>query len=103
MSFPVHQPDDADQFLADFGVDLVVAGASHITRGMLDDDVDDDGGKITQRVVLRLKRGALQGVKVKDLAVTVDPSDKNLSYRIHRELERSSSLFDYYLLRTVVP
>lgn len=101
MSFPVHQPDDADQLLADFGVDLVVAGASHITRGLLDDDLHDNDSTVTQRIVLRLKRGALGTLKAKDRDVTVDPSGGNVAYKIAHELPRASSLFDYYLLRTL--
>lgn len=105
MTTPVFQPQDADQFLVDFGVDLVVQGAPTVTRGMLDDAVEDregeGGAQQIQRVVLKLKRGALGALTHTDRRVTVDPAGVNLSFAIAQRIPRPSSLFDYYVLKAI--
>ncbi len=102
MSPSPFQPDDTDQFLADFGEALVIAGAPTVTRGLLDDAVleREIAGQTTQsqQLVLKVKRGAFAGVaQVKGLMVTI-PS-RGQSYTIDQPMPRPSSLFDWYALQ----
>lgn len=101
MSPSPFQPGDADQILADFGEDLVCAAAPLVTRGLLDDitlEGENAGQRtLSQQVVLKVKRGAFDGLRVQGTAVTVPA--RGLSYKIDEPLPRPSSLFDWYALQ----
>lgn len=98
-------PEDANQVLADFGEDLVCAAAPEVTRGLLDDEVEDNevAGKPTSAtlLVLKVRRGAFAGIAYKGSTVTVPGRGK--SFRIERELPRQQTLFDYYSLQELRP
>ena len=102
MSPSPFQPDDADQILDDFGEDLEITAAPTVKRGLLDDVVleQETAGQTTQsqRLVLKVKRGAFAGLAtVKGLTVSI-PS-RGVSYVIDQPLARPTSLFDFYVLQ----
>ncbi|WP_156799000.1 head-tail joining protein [Gemmatimonas aurantiaca] len=96
-----YAPDDADTVLDDFAKAVVCSAAPHVTRALFDDAVveGDVGGRAitSKQEVLKVKRGAFAGVAWKGSTVAV-PAE-SLTYRIERELERPSSLFDYYAIQ----
>lgn len=98
-------PEDAAQVLADFGKDLVCAAAPHVTRALLDDEIEDGevAGKPTSATmhVLKVARGAFAGIAIKG-ATAVFP-ELGQSFRIERELPRQQAIFDYYSLHELRP
>ncbi len=95
-------PDDADEILADFGDDLVCAAVPGVTRGLVDDAVLEEENvghrTTTQRIVLKVKKGAFGNTKVNGTLITfTDRTPAN--YSIDEPLPRPSSLFDYYVLQ----
>lgn len=94
-------PDDADTVFDDFAKAVVCSAAPHVTRAMFADAVveNDIGNRaITSKVeVLKVKRGAFAGVAWKGSTVAI-PAE-SLTYRIEREIERPSSIFDFYAIQ----
>lgn len=101
MSPSPYQPNDADRVLADFGEDLVCAAAPLVTKGLLDDAIlEDASGEArtqTQQVVLKVKRGAFDGIRVQSTTVTVTSRGK--VFTIDQPLPHGPSLFDWYVLQ----
>ena len=97
----VYQPADADVILSDFGVDVLVAGASSTVLGILEHwqaGATLPGGLVADadRWLLKTKPGAL-GAIVPDTQVTVDGA----AYRWIGAWEHGPSVFQWHRLSPV--
>lgn len=101
---PINDPGaDAAMILADWGKDLVCAAVPAVTRGLVDDAVQEhrfeDGTSVTQVTILKVARGAFGTTRVKDTRVTI--AGRSATYSIDGEVPHETSLFDAYALQPV--